>query len=92
MFSSLKKKPRRIQIVGHDVTVKYRKKVSNFGEFYPDDNLIIVANDEKWKEHLLHELLHAAFFYTGHSERFKENEEESIVRALENAFKTLTFF
>ncbi len=88
---SFNKKPRKIMILGHEVKVSYRKKLNAFGYFYGDDNLIEIRNDEKWREHLLHEILHALFFYSGHSEKFSDNEEEALVRALENGIKTLVF-
>jgi CRISPR/Cas system-associated endonuclease/helicase Cas3 len=85
-------KPKNILIMGHKVKISYRKKPKNLGEFYADDNLIIVSNDDRWKHHLLHEILHAILFHSGHSQKFDEKEEEALVRALESGLTTLSFF
>jgi hypothetical protein len=89
---TIDKKPKTVFVMGNEVKISYRKKPKNLGEFYADDNLIIIANDENWKKHLLHELLHAVLFYSGHSQKFDEKEEEALVRALESGLTTLSFF
>jgi len=71
--------------------VRYRKKYPHFGEFFADENEIVIRNDDKWREHLLHELFHGILFYSGHSERFEPEDEEALVRALENGIKSLGF-
>lgn len=89
---NLTKKPRNVVIFGHKIKISYKKKLFDFGQFYGDDNEIYIRSDDKWREHLLHEIFHAILFYSGHSEKFKDNEEEALVRALESGMKTLLFF
>ena len=91
--TGLTRKPRQVLVCGHVVKIRCRQKIrgGHLGYFDADANEIYIANDAKWKEHLLHEILHAVLFYSGQSERMKENEEESLVRAIENGLKTLGF-
>lgn len=88
---TISKKPRTVVICGHEIKIKYRKKMNNLGEFYGDEKLILICNDDKWREHLLHEILHAVMFYSGQSEHLSASKEEAFVRALENGLKTLNF-
>ena len=89
---AITKKPRSVVVCGQHVKVRYRKNLKDFGQFFGEDNEILIANDDKWREHLLHELLHAILFYSGHAFKFKdENDEEAFVRAMENGLKTLNF-
>lgn len=83
------KKPKMIVICGHEVRVWYRKKLRDCGSFSHDDNLIIIRDNRKWREHLLHEIFHGIIQYSGQDEMLKEGQEEAIVRALENGLKTL---
>lgn len=87
----LKKRPKKIVICGHEVKIFYKKKMKEYGLFYPDDNEIDILYDERWKEHLMHEICHAILFYSGYSELLGRDLEESIVRALENGFKSMIF-
>ncbi len=89
---NLTKKYKMVVICGHEVKITYHKKLSNYGEFYGEDNRIKILNDDRWKHHLLHEVLHAVLYYSGHAFKFKENEEEAIVRAMESGLTSLTFF
>lgn len=89
---SITKKPKIVNICGHELKIRYRKNLKNFGEFYGDDNEIYICNDDRWREHLLHELIHAVFYYSGHTETMEPEKEEALVRAIENGFKSLTFF
>lgn len=87
------KKPKKIIICGHEVKVRYRKNLKDCGTFSHDDNLIVIRNGDKWKEHLLHEIFHAIIQYSGQDELLigEGKQEEALVRALENGFKTLCF-
>lgn len=61
----------------------------DFGETFPDEQRIAV-NVEKHKSEsgveqtMLHELIHATLYVSGHSEQLDSKQEEAIVRALEN--------
>lgn len=86
---AIDKKPKCVIVCGHEVKVFYRKKLSADGFFHPDRDEIQIKNNETWKQTLLHEILHAILFYSGHSQSLDEKLEEAIVMALENGFKCL---
>jgi hypothetical protein len=88
----LDKKPREAMICGNLVKIKYKKRLKDLGQFYADENEIFILNDDKWREHLIHEILHAILFYSGHSEKLGEKDEEALVRALENGIRNLGLF
>lgn len=85
------KKYKRIWICGHEVRIQYRTKLSADGFFHADKDLIQIKLIPTWKDTLLHEILHAVLYYSGHSQKFEENDEEALVMALENGLKTLMF-
>lgn len=85
------KRPKTIHICGHEVKVRYRKRLSADGFFHPDRNEIEIKTIDTWKDTLLHEILHAVLFYSGQSQNFEDRAEESLVMALENGLKTLVF-
>lgn len=75
--------------MGQELKVTYKKNMKDFGYFYGDDYLIEIKDDKNWRKHLFHELCHAVFFYSGHSEKLGTEYEEALVRALENGFSSL---
>lgn len=85
------KKPRVVKICGHDVPVRYRKRLKDYGQFHYDDLKIYIRSDEKWREHLLHEILHGIIHLSGQKERLEDDHEEALVVALENGLKSLIF-
>ena len=87
----LKSKPRRIMVLGHEVTVTYRKRLpgGRDGMFNSDPMQIFIRVSDNWRSFLNHELLHAMLFLTGQSQGLSEDEEEGIVMAIETGMKSL---
>lgn len=87
------KKYKTVWISGHEVKIIYKKRLLDnaYGYFHPDKDLIEVKNGPEWKDTLLHEILHGALYYSGQSQKFKEEDEEALVMMFENCLKTLVF-
>ncbi len=93
VLSSLRKKPRRIMVLGHEISVSYRKRMPGLvhGYFEADPTLKIVIKSDisTWHSVLTHELLHAILFISGHSQKMEEKEEEALVMALESGLGSI---
>lgn len=92
VMSSLHKKPRRIMILGHELTVSFKKKMPKdlYGYFQSDPMRIVIKSDlDNWKSVLTHEVIHAILFISGHSQNMEEKEEEALVMALENGLGSI---
>jgi hypothetical protein len=87
------KKPRRISVLGHEITVTYRKKIKGNveGLFLSDPLRIYVKSCNNWRNILNHEIFHSILFITGYSQRMTAKEEESLVMALESGWSSLIF-
>ena len=72
--------------MGKKIPIRYFDSLSkgDLGRFevYPTE--IHIVDDDHWREHLLHEVLHAILFLSGHSEQLDQKLEEAIVRAIEH--------
>lgn len=75
--------------MGREVEIAYILDGDDLGAFFPDELRIEVKDDKDWKDHLLHEIIHAILWISGHSSGLTHKQEESIVRALENGLKPL---
>lgn len=80
--------PKRFKVLGQEITVRYSNthlyKLKFLGMFYPDRNLILLANKYKesgiWKLHpqdkieatFYHELTHCILFHMGHKHWMNE--------------------
>ena len=87
----MKKIPRRIDVMGHPITVTRRNIPDAFGEFWIDDEsgkariALDKGMDSEYSEKILfHELVHAVLHFSGAIETLSEEQEEAIVRAMEH--------
>lgn len=81
--------PESVQIFGRQFKVVVTNLKGLHGECDPDKNIIRIHQGvgvESAKQTLFHEAVHAAFAVSGQSELLKEEQEEAIVRMIENAF------
>lgn len=79
-------KPRSVKILGKKIPVTFVDKLQDgdLGSFESHPARITILDDESWREHLLHECLHAALFVSGLNELLDHKTEEAIVRAMEH--------
>lgn len=81
-----------LSILGKAVKVsRVKLDDGDYGD-YKDMNIRINSSltcPELIRSTLLHEVMHAVLDITGHSHRFRENDEEAIVYALENGIYPL---
>jgi len=78
-----------ITIMGREVKIIKKKMDDLHGEFNGDKNTIYISNklkDKELEDTILHEAIHAVFFYSGLNELLAEDKEEAIVRCLEYNF------
>lgn len=82
-------RPKTLRILGQKVRVTYHLELpdGDLGGFDEQTMTISVVEDDNWKSHLLHELLHAVIFVSGISEMLSQDLEESLVRALEHGLR-----
>jgi hypothetical protein len=87
------RKPRSIQIMGKKVPIRYLKDLTIDedngdsseldGYFCSNPLSITIRNDDRWLEHLWHEILHCVLHLSGVSNSLTEKLEENIVVAIE---------
>lgn len=84
-------KPRRVKILGKSIPVKFVDSLpdGDLGSFETHPLRITILDDEQWREHLLHECLHAALFVAGLNELLDVKTEEAIVRAIEHTLVSM---
>ena len=87
----MSKIPRKIEVMGHTVTVSRREIPDCHGEFWIDDATgkariaLDKGMDSAYSEKILfHELVHAVLHFSGAIETLTDEQEESIVRAMEH--------
>jgi hypothetical protein len=85
-----KSKPKSTSIMGHAVNISFlpidKMPEDLLGSFDYETHDIVVADVPEWEMILLHEIIHAIFYFSGHSEHLGD-VEESIVMALEHGLK-----
>lgn len=90
------KRPTSINILGHDITIKYADCIGEeddcIGCYYDESKLIIIKKHRNWKCTLLHELMHAALTISGTSHRINLKDEENLCVLFENTFSDIFKF
>ena len=88
--------PTRISIMGIPFEVKYLTKVdhqdNHLGETDGAGRVIKIKKgmaEEVTKATLMHEIVHAIIYVTGHTEMLKHKHEEAIVLAIEHGLSQL---
>lgn len=89
-----KARPTSVMILGYEFEIRYVDDMPDGqqGEMTGDYRLIKIDAAQKGEELLatvMHEIIHAALFLTGWSEKLGAEEEEGIVRALEHTLAPL---
>lgn len=88
-------KPNNVKILGKTFRIIYPKKIdkdNSYGECDGANRTIKIRADLEgaiYRETVLHEILHAIFYMTGHSELISPEQEESLVLSLENGLSEL---
>lgn len=88
------KKRKHIDVLGHRIKISYVEAIDSddedvLGLFTVNPYHIQVVDDERWHEHLLHEICHAILRISGTAELVDPVIEEAIVTALENGLNYL---
>lgn len=82
-----KSKPKTINIMGHKIPVIFysvdEMPDETEGLFDPTLRQIWLADNETWESTLLHEIIHAIIYFSGHREQIGAIEE-GLVLALEH--------
>jgi len=84
-----------ISVLGHRLKVIHEPLAESdevWGKFDSDTMTIHLCDSltpDRRESVLLHEVIHAALFITGHSELMEERKEEALVLALEHALHLL---
>lgn len=89
------RRPKVVELFGKNIKIEYLQDLGEpnvQGLFFAGDRLIQVLDDDQWPDHLLHEILHAIFNLTGHSNTLGEEIEEALVVALENGLSDIFLF
>lgn len=77
-------KPESINIMGHKVIIQWKQELEWLGVFYGDINTIQILDPQPfWERTLLHECIHAIFFYSGLKEFMNTKMEEALTNGLE---------
>lgn len=79
--------PNQVTVLGHVYSIEYHDEVlagSASGYCDNEGRTLHILQDESWRATLLHEMLHAILFISGHSFTFSPGTEEALVRALEH--------
>lgn len=86
----IKSKPKSINILGVVMPIRYHSEPfdGNVGTFSSEPFQIDIYDNEDWSYHLLHEVIHAAFYLSGYNGFFPMKVEEGICRVVELAVKT----
>ena len=77
--------PKKIKVLGQTIKIVV-KDMEDLGEFDRSKLTISLSRSQTPDEmasSLLHEILHAVFFISGHSFIIEDNHEEALVRVLE---------
>ena len=88
---AVKKLPSHVKVFGTKIKITQEPEANMpdlLGEFIADESRIRISNklnQDAARETLLHEIIHAAFFISGHSELLKPTHEEALIRMLEKA-------
>lgn len=84
--------PTRINVMGVEFEVRQVGKLEDYGQCDGAERLIKLRrnmSDEHKASVLLHEVIHAVLYASGHSARMSDEEEESLVLALEHGLAAL---
>ena len=86
---------RSVNVLGHRIRVRVVNDVEDddttelLGAFDSENETIYLLRDPKWRQVLLHEIIHAILHYSGHNEGLSIKKEESIVLALEHGLQPI---
>lgn len=92
------KLPKSLMVMGIPFKIDIVEDLDDFGECVGADRTIKIKKGQKpdqLKFTLMHEIIHAVFYVTGHSARMRSceaenyDEEEALVLALENGLSQL---
>ena len=79
-----------VQIMGQDIKIEIKSLKDLYGQFSADKMTISLHDKydlDTTIQTLIHEMLHAMFAISGHSELFLDNQEEANIRMLELALR-----
>lgn len=84
-------KPNIVFVLGRPLEVDYLDELDGdaYGLYYSEEERIEIKDDRNWRTHLLHEVIHAILFISGHSSKMTYKDEEALVMALEQGLKDL---
>jgi hypothetical protein len=88
------KLPKAVDVLGHTFAIQYYDEMINgelAGLMDPVKKVIHVLNDDELEVTLLHEIIHAVLFVSGHSFTLGPAMEEALVRALEAGLGPIFF-
>jgi hypothetical protein len=85
------KKPTSVTILGQEIKIYYLDELPEKcrGLYNQYDHFIMIEKGPEWRDHLLHELLHAALQLSKANIKMSLKKEESLVEKLEESLRDI---